>query len=252
MGCLISHADVLALRVYEYMVGASRLGAAIDKLVTAYIEKNGDGVTTPSVVRRYFLELDIHLRGESAVSFTVTPSCLFVVGGTVVSGRCRMHLPHELTTALPTPAIEPAWCGLLTFEMLRSPDGTLAVFSELELLWWPRFFPSQRDATGGFLRYANHLLNLLTTQETTILGQLNDHHMAVQQATLTVTLLPTVPTVPQLVTFVKGNAQATMAMHRTLVRAASTTGALSLDLYVVPRCRVTFPKSPGLAMLVEG
>ena len=49
-------------------------------------------------------------------------------------------------------------------------------------------------------------------------------------ATLTVTLLPTGP---QLVSFVKGNAQATMAMHRTLVCAASTTGALSLDLYVV-------------------
>ena len=65
MGCLIPHADVLVLRVYEHMVGASRLGAAIDKLVTAYIEKNGDDVTTPSVVRRYFLELDIHLRGES-------------------------------------------------------------------------------------------------------------------------------------------------------------------------------------------
>ena len=83
MGCLIPHADVLVLRVYEHMVGASRLGAAIDKLVTAYIEKNGDDVTTPSVVRRCFLELAIHLRGESAVSFTVTPSCLFVGGGTV-------------------------------------------------------------------------------------------------------------------------------------------------------------------------
>ena len=45
--------------------------------------------------------------------------------------------------------------------------------------------------------------------------------------------VPLLPTAPQLVTFVKGNAQATMQMHRTLVRAASTTGALSLDLYVV-------------------
>ena len=62
------------------------------------------------------------------------------------------------------------------------------------------------------------------------MGQLNDHHLAVQQALLTVTLLPTAP---QLVSFVKGNAQATMQMHRTLVRAASTTGVLSLDLYVV-------------------
>ena len=163
------------------MVGASRLGAAIDKLVTAYIERNGDDVATPSVVRRCFLELAIHLRGESAISFSVTPSCLFVVGGAADDAECI-----ALTIALPKPAIEPAWCGLLTFEMLRSPDGTLAVFSELELLWWPRFFPSQRNATGGFLRYANHLLNLLTNQETTILGQLNDHHLAVQQALLTV------------------------------------------------------------------
>ena len=81
------------------------------------------------------------------------------------------------------------------------------------------------------MRYANHLLNLLTSQETAILGQfLRPPLVAVQQAQLSVTLLPTAP---QLVAFVKGNAQATMQMHRTLVRAASTTGALSLNLYVV-------------------
>ena len=35
IGCLVPHADVLNLRDFEHMVGASRLGAALDKLVAA-------------------------------------------------------------------------------------------------------------------------------------------------------------------------------------------------------------------------
>ena len=142
LGCLLPSEDVLALLVYEYVVGAERLGSALDTLL-GEIDDNGATALTPSVLRRKLLELGTSLRASNPVPFTVTAACLMVVGGATDDHDCT-HLP----TPLHCPALAPGWFGLVTYAMLLSPDGTFAVLAELECVWMQRFFASQR-AVGG-------------------------------------------------------------------------------------------------------
>ena len=80
LGCLLPAEDMLDLFVYEYIVGAERLGAAMDLLLSS-LEDDIDAAITPSVLRRKFLELGTKLRAADPVPFTVT-----FLG---VSSRCR-------------------------------------------------------------------------------------------------------------------------------------------------------------------
>ena len=144
LGCLLPSEDVLALLVYEYVVGAERLGSALDTLL-GEIDDNGATALTPSVLRRKLLELGTSLRASNPVPFTVTAACLMVVGGATDDHDCT-HLP----TPLHCPALAPGWFGLVTYAMLLSPDGTFAVLAELECVWMQRFFASQRAVACGW------------------------------------------------------------------------------------------------------
>ena len=86
LGCLIVSDEVRELYVYEHVVGAARLGAALDCLLGSYDDTT---ITTPSVLRRRLLALAAVLRAEQPGVFTVTRACLLVVGGAVGRPRGR-------------------------------------------------------------------------------------------------------------------------------------------------------------------
>ena len=65
--------DVAILCVYEYMVGAERLGAALDTMLNRL---NENEAITPSVLRRKMLALAASLRVETPALFCVTLACL--------------------------------------------------------------------------------------------------------------------------------------------------------------------------------
>ena len=52
----ICYEDLLGLFVYQHMVGAERLGAALDVLLEAFDTESAD-MLTPSLLRRNLLEL---------------------------------------------------------------------------------------------------------------------------------------------------------------------------------------------------
>ena len=64
LGCLLPSEDVLALLVYEYVVGAERLGSALDTLL-GDIDDNVAIALTPSVLRRKLLELGTRVCGQT-------------------------------------------------------------------------------------------------------------------------------------------------------------------------------------------
>ena len=112
LGCLVPSQDVVDLYVYQYMVGAERLGSALDLLLDK-LDEEASAVLTPSLLRRKLLELGTHMREVNPAPFTVTLACLLVVGGLADDQECS-----HLAMPLPTPAIEPSWFGLITFAML--------------------------------------------------------------------------------------------------------------------------------------
>ena len=54
LGTLTITDEVAELFVYMYVVGAERLGAACDMVLTGY---DNDDPVSPSVLRRYFLDI---------------------------------------------------------------------------------------------------------------------------------------------------------------------------------------------------
>ena len=252
LGCLLPSEDVLALLVYEYVVGAERLGSALDTLL-GEIDDNGATALTPSVLRRKLLELGTSLRASNPVPFTVTAACLMVVGGASDDHDCT-HLP----TPLHCPALAPGWFGLVTYAMLLSPDGTFAVLAELECVWMQRFFASQRAVGGGFSVMETLLNNAMPPDEVTIIGGLAAAGKAVQYCKLVVTLLPTAP---EMVCFHTSAAAAAIALSRAFARAISSNGALAVSVHdvltVIPHyepfayaigCEIGAPAALGLLL----
>ena len=78
LGCLLVSDEVRDLFLYEYTVGAERIGAALDCLLGSY---DNMVAHTPSVLRRRLLALAAVLRVEQPGVFTATRACLLVVGG---------------------------------------------------------------------------------------------------------------------------------------------------------------------------
>ena len=122
LGCVIPSEDVLTLFVYEHMVGAERLGTALDMMINEYTDREGYAAVSPSVLQRFCQTASIRLRKVNVQAFTVTPSYLLIVGGTIDDLDCA-----TLPTPLECPALLTSWCAHLTFGMLLSPNGTLAV-----------------------------------------------------------------------------------------------------------------------------
>ena len=166
LGLLIISDAVGHSHVYMYMVGAERLGAALDAVMALF---EGNDTVTPSVLRCRLLRLARQLRAEQPVPFTVTHSCLLTVGGDADNLDCA-----ALAVALAVPPLFPSWFTEVTFAMLSSPDGTLVILSELEIVLHPRMFPAQRSNAGGIDTFAVMLDSSLTDKERTIVNALTD------------------------------------------------------------------------------
>ena len=80
LGCLVPADDVVDLYVFHYIVGAERLGTALDLLLDQ-LDVEASAVLTPSLLRRKLLELGTRMREANSGPFTVTLACLLVVGG---------------------------------------------------------------------------------------------------------------------------------------------------------------------------
>ena len=117
LGCLVPNDAVAALFVYMHIVGAERLGAALDVLMAYFDIDDAAIALTPSVLRRKLLERAVHARARDVGPFTVTAACLLVVGGNADDQECA-----HLAAPLHVPALAPAWFALVTFAMLLSPD----------------------------------------------------------------------------------------------------------------------------------
>ena len=61
LGCLVPSDDMVDLFVFHYIVGAERLGAALDLLLDQ-LDVEASAVLTPSLLRRKLLELSTRMR----------------------------------------------------------------------------------------------------------------------------------------------------------------------------------------------
>ena len=129
-----------------------------------------------------------------------------------------------------TPPLDPSWFRSVTFNMLLCPDGTLTILSELEGVLAPRLFPAQRAVGGGFGKVDALLVRSLTADEAAIIIALDDAGKAEQYSQLVVTLLPSAP---ELLAYHASSASASLALARTLARATSTAGALTVGVHDV-------------------
>ena len=114
--------------------------------------------------------------------------------------------------------------------MLLSPDGTLILLSELESIWTPRFFASQRAASGCFTALETLLNNAMTTDEAVIINALSSAGKPEQYARLAVTLLPTAP---EMVALPRNSASAAIALSRAFARAVDAGAALTISVHDV-------------------
>ena len=203
LGLLIISDAVGHSHVYMYMVGAERLGAALDAVMALF---EGDDTLTPSVLRCRLLRLARQLRAKQPVPFTVTHSCLLTVGGDADNLDCV-----ALAVPMAVPPLFPPWFTELTFAMLSSPDGTLVILSELEIVLHPRMFPAQRSNAGGIDTFAVMLDASLTDKERIIVNALTDTGKAEQYGLFTTTLLPTAP---EMLDYAGRPASASLALSR--------------------------------------
>ena len=220
LGTLIITDEVADLFIYMYVVGAERLGAALDMVLTGY---DNDDPVSPSVLRCYFLVTAETLRAEQPVPFTVTASCLLVVGGQADNLECQ-----QLAAPVIVPPLSPAWFGHAKFGPF-APRGSLRALNEIEPLIQPRFLATQRSANGGLAQFARLLLHALTAAEREIVEACSEQEMAEQYATLATTLLPSAP---EMLALAGSRPAAALGLSRAFLRATSASGANALQLSV--------------------
>ena len=220
LGTLTITDEVAEFLIYMYVVGAERLGAACDMVLTGY---DNDDPISPSVLRRYFLDTAETLRAEQPVPFTVTASCLLLVGGMADNLECQ-----NLAAPVAVPPLSPAWFVHVKFKSL-APKSSLLVLNEAEPLLLPRWLPEQRSANGGIAQFARLLLRALPDAEREIIEACGEMEMAEQYATLATTLLPSAP---EMVDFAQSRPAAALALSRTFGRATLVSGGTSLQVSV--------------------
>jgi hypothetical protein len=222
LGLLTVNTEVSERFVYMYVVGAERLGAALDVVLAGY---NNTDPVAPSVLRCHIIALAATLRGTNLAAFTATAPCLMLVGGNHDNLECG-----ALTPPVPTLPLTPSWVAHIKFGDLTAPDGTLLLLAELEGVWAPRWLPSQRSAGGGIARWAMLLLNSMPTEAQVIISACTEEEQAEQFVSFTSTLLPTAP---RLASYAPSGAAAALALSRTLARATSKEGPLSITVHEV-------------------
>ena len=78
LGTITVTDEVRAFFIYQYVVGAERLGAALDLALGGYDDNTP---ISPSVLRSHLLRVVATLRGDQPIPFTATAACLIIVGG---------------------------------------------------------------------------------------------------------------------------------------------------------------------------
>ena len=220
LGTLTITDEVAELLVYMHVVGAERLGAACDMVLTSY---DNDDPVAPSVLRRYFLDTAETLRVDQPVPFTVTASCLLLVGGMPDNLECQ-----NLAVPVVVPPLSPAWFVHIKFKDL-APKSSLLSLSEAESLLAPRWLPVQRSAGGGASQLARLLLRALPEPEREIIEACGEQEMAEQFATLFTTLLPSAA---EMVEFTQSRPAAALALSRAFGRATLASGSSALQVSV--------------------
>lgn len=155
----------------------------------------------------------------------MTAPCLVLVGGNDDNLDCGALNPPVMTLPL-----TPAWFAHIKFIDLLAPNGTLSLLAELESVWTPRWLPSQRSAGGGIARWAMLMLRTMPSEEQVIITACTEMEQGEQFMSLTSTLLPTAP---RLATYAPSSAAAALALSRTLARATSKEGPLSISVHEI-------------------
>ena len=220
LGTITVTDEVCSFFIYQYFVGAERLGAALDLALGGYDDNTP---ISPSVLRSHLLRVAATLRGDQPIPFTATAACLIIVGG-----QADNLEGSNLATPLLCPPISPAWAGHVTFGDLLAPDSTALTQSELEPVWQPRWFASQRSTAGGFSMMERLLGRALAVDEAAIITALPDVEKSEQYVELANTLLPTSD---QLTSFPASAASAALALSRSFARAISPAGSLSVSVH---------------------
>ena len=220
LGTLTITDEVAEFLFYMYVVGAERLGAACDMVLTGY---DNDDPVSPSVLRRFFLDTAETLRADQPVPFTVTASCLLLVGGMADNLECQ-----NLAVPVVVPPLSPAWFVHIKFGAL-APKLSLLPLNEAEPLLSPRWLPEQRSNSGGIAQFTGLLLRALPVPEREIIEACGELEMAEQYATLATTLLPSAP---EMVEFAQSRPAAALSLSRAFGRATLVSGGTALQVSV--------------------
>ena len=228
--------EVAPLQVYMYLIGAERLGTALDVVLSSLTTF---APVVPSVLRRAIVSKAEVLRSGNPNPFKVTAACLLLVGGADDDDDCS-----GLDPPLSTPAVSPAWASLTVFADLLNSDKMAPALAELGLAWGSRFFATQRGVGGCFDVVAGILSKTFTADELSLLSACSAAGKNEQYCETIVLLLPS-PL--QLATYSPTEIAARMHLLRSLNRSVSASGGASVGVYDM---HTTIPHFSFLALAV--
>ena len=187
VGMLTLDPAVVPLAVYMYVIGAERLGIALDAALSKHAS---DDEVPPSVLRHQLARHAAGLRGSNPEHFLVTAHDLLLVGGDADNAEMS-----TMTTPRALPTLDPPWFAHVTFGNLLGLDGTLAPLGDLEVVFGLRFFADQRGADGPIKNAMDALLNTLPAAEAAIVNRSSAPLRAQQVGVIAAANLPPPPEV---------------------------------------------------------
>ena len=186
-GMLTLEPAVLPLAVYMYIIGAKRLGIALDAALSKHAS---DDELSPSVLRHQLARHAAALRGTNPEHFMVSAPDLILVGGDADDAEMA-----TMTTPRALPALDPAWFAHVGFGNFLGLDGTLSPLAELELVFGHRFFADQRGTDGPIKMAMDALLGTLPAAEAAIVNRSSAPLRAQQVGVIAAANLPPPPEV---------------------------------------------------------
>ena len=187
VGMLTLEPAVVPLAVYMYIIGAERLGIALEAALSKHAS---DDEVSPSVLRHHLARHAAGLRATNPEHFIVSAPDLLLVGGDADNAEMsNMPAPRAL------PTLDPPWFAHVTFGNLLGLDGTLAPLGDLELVFGPRFFADQRGADGPIKMAVDSLLDTLPAAEAAIVNRSSAPLRAQQLGVIAAANLPPPPEV---------------------------------------------------------
>ena len=163
VGMLTLEPAVVPLAVYMYIIGAERLGIALDAALSKHAS---DAEMSPSLLRHRLSRNAAGLRGTNPEHFEVVATDLLLVGGDADNAEMS-----NTSTPRALPALDPAWFIHVNFGNLLGLDGTLAPLGDLEAVFGPRFFADQRGADGPIKIAMDALIDTLPAAEAAIVNR---------------------------------------------------------------------------------